>query len=137
MQGSGQPGLVDLLIESDEYYTVVEFKNIPIEFLDLNGNSHTDKAEQLVAMTLPQILKLAIKSKFRAGTIKKWLEKDIYQQLRSYVTGATVRSGGADKIFRAYAVVIIGSRHILIREMNRSGEWTGEGQLINEMRGRR
>jgi len=136
MQGSGQPGLVNLLIESDEYYTVVEFKNIPIEFLDLNGNSRTEKVEQLV-MTLPQILKLAIKSKFRAGTIKKWLEKDIYQQLRSYVTGATVRSDGADKIFRAYAVVIIGSRHIHIREMNCSGDWAGEGQLIDEMGCRR
>jgi len=137
MQGSGQPGLVDLLIESDEYYTVVEFKNIPIEFLDLNGNSRTEKAEQLVAMTLPQILKLAIKSKFRAGTIKKWLERDIYQQLRSYVTGAAMRSGGADKICRAYAVVIIGLCHIPIREMNCAGDWAGEGQLIDEMGCRR
>jgi len=101
---------------------LVEFKNIPIRFLGLNGNSRTDKAEQLVAMTLPQILKLPINSEFHAGTIKKWLERDIYQQLRSYVTGAAVRSCGVDKIFRAYAVVIIGSRHILICEMNRSGE---------------
>jgi hypothetical protein len=53
MQGSGQPGLVDLLIESDECYTVVEFKNIQIDFLILESNSRTDKAEQLVAMTLP------------------------------------------------------------------------------------
>ena len=50
--------VVDLLIEeSDECYTVVELKNIPIDFLILRGNSRTDAAEQLVAMTLPQILK--------------------------------------------------------------------------------
>ena len=63
MQVSGGDGLVDLLITSNSpngCYTVLEFKNKQIDYLALEGSSRTDKAEQLVAMSLPQILNLQI-----------------------------------------------------------------------------
>jgi len=134
MQGNGQRGLVDFLVESDppnRRYTMIEFKNIQIDYLDLRGDSRADKAEQLVAMSWPQILKLRIiRSNYHPNTIEEWLEGQIHEQLRSYVTSPTVRAESIGKNFRAYAVVIIGSRHILIREMDNNGEWKGDSRLV-------
>ena len=133
MQVTGGNGLVDLLITSNSpnrCYTVLKFKNKQIDFLALGSGSRTNKAEQLVAMSLPQILKLRITGLHNLGTIEEWIEGDIHQQLRSYVTGATVQAGRAGMTFRAYAVVIIGSRHIIIREMDSEGEWIGGSRLI-------
>ena len=96
----------DLLIESKHGYTVVEFKNFQIDYLVLKG---TNKAKQLMAMSLTQILELRINSKHHPRGMEEWLEGEVRQQLRSYVTGATVRANGANKTFRAYAVVIIGA----------------------------
>jgi len=119
-----------LLIESNpprNCFTVLEIKNIQIDYLVLKG-TRTDKAKQLVAMSLAQILKLGLKSENHPPSMEKWLEGDVIcKQLRSYVTSATVR---AKEKVRAYMVVIIGSRHILIREMDGEGEWTGDWKLV-------
>jgi len=128
MQGSGRPGLVDLLIKSDppnHCYTVIEFKNIQIDYFVLEGDSNTDKAE-LVTMYLTQILKLLINSKFHPDTMEEWLEGDVHQQFAQML-----QAHGAGRRRRQE---IIGSRHILIREMDREanglvvgnslGNWT-------------
>jgi hypothetical protein len=44
----------------------------------------------------------------------------------------TVQEEIVDKDFRAFAVAIVGSRQILVREMDRDGEWVGEFQLAGE-----
>ena len=90
-------------------------------------------------MTLTEILELKFKGdKFRSGTIQNWVHGitgesedsgSVREQLRSYIMGRTVQEEIADKNFRAFAVVIIGSRQILMREMGRDGEWVGEFQL--------
>ena len=43
-----------------------------------------------------------------------------------------MRADSVGERFRAYAAVIIGSRHILIREMDHKGEWTGGWRLIQK-----
>jgi len=43
--------------------------------------------------------------------------------------GATIQKEVADKNFRAFLVVIVGSRHILVREMDRYGNWISNFQL--------
>jgi len=136
MQDTGTLGFVDLLIESNpprNCFTVLEIKNMQIDYVDLRG-SPTYKAAQLVAMSLTEILKLGLTSKFHPPTVEEWLEGededgDIGDQLREYVKGPTVK---AKKKVRAYMVVIIGSRHILIREMDRKGEWTGDWRLVGK-----
>ena len=40
----------------------------------------------------------------------------------------------ADKNFRAFVVVIVGSRQILVREMDRRGDWVNEFQLAGNDR---
>jgi len=119
-------------------YTVIEFKNIQIKFLDLQGYKLEDKAKHLVDMSLPQILKLRITGKYFPGPIENRLvedirnEGDIHKQLREYVTSKTVKEDSEGRTFRAFAVVIIGSRHILIREMDKMGKWKSPSRLVTD-----
>jgi hypothetical protein len=133
-------GFIDLLITDDKnHYTVIEFKNIQIPYLELRGEKNIDKAAQLEAMRLNEILELKFKGdKYRSGTIRNWIDGenesdpksgDVRKQLRSYIKEATVQEEITGKIFRALVVVIIGSRQILVREMDRDGNWVSEFQL--------
>ena len=89
-------------------------------------------------MELNEILGLKFKGdKFRTGTIRNWINGrdsgpksgNVRKQLHSYITGPTVQEEIADKDFRAFAVVVVGSRQILVREMDRRGDWVDEFQL--------
>lgn len=103
------------------------------------GLSTEDKAGQLENMTLKEILQLRFKNdRFRSGSINDWVDGDDYKdedygtvrkQLQSYIMGSTVQEEIANKNFRAFVVVIIGSRQILMREMGKDGKWVGEFQL--------
>lgn len=138
---SDREGFVDLLIEDKKnLYTVLEFKNIQIDYLGLQGKSTNDKAKQLEDMKLNEILKLKFKGdNFRSGTIRNWFDGnnpksrnsgEVREQLQSYIKGATVQKEIADKKnFRAFAVAIVRSRQILMREMGRDGEWVRQFQL--------
>jgi hypothetical protein len=130
---------VDLLItDGDKLYTVIEFKNIPIAFLGLGGEGNTKRAEQLQAMKLNKVLGLKFNGdKYRTGTIRNWIDGrskspnsgNVRNQLQSYIRGTTVQNEVADKNFRAFAVIIVGSRHIIVREMDRHGNWVNKFQL--------
>jgi hypothetical protein len=100
--------------------------------LELRGEENIDKAEQLEAMGLNEILELKFKGdKYRSGTIRNWIDEEwsdpksgsVRKQPRSYIMGSTVQKEIAGKNFRALVVVIIGSRQILVREMDRYGNW--------------
>ena len=137
---TNKKGFVDLLItDNKNHYTVIEFKNIQIPYLELGGEEDIDKAEQVEAMRLNEILKLKFKGdKFRSGTIRNWIDgrrgKDpksgeVRRQLQSYITGPTVQEEIAGKDFRGFVVVIVGSRQILVREMDRDANWVSEFRL--------
>jgi len=66
------------------------------------------------------------------GPIENRLEGDIRVQLSKCVTSDTVKEDSKGKTFCAYAVVIIGSRHILIREMDDKGKWKGVSRLVTD-----
>ena len=119
-------------------FTVIEFKNIQIPYLGLNGEKNIDKAEELEAMGLNKILRLKFeRDLYRSGTIQNWIDGRGYsknsgsvrKQLQSYILGPTVQKDIAEKNFRAFVVVIVGSRQILVREMDRHGNWVSQFQL--------
>jgi len=120
-------GFVDLLIESNPpriYFTVLEVKNMQIDYLVLRG-SRTGKGEAAFCHVFDANPQAWVESEYHPPTMEKWLEGDVIRkQLRSYVT---VR---AKEKVRAYMVVIIGSRHILIREVDGEGEWTGNWKFV-------
>jgi hypothetical protein len=89
-------------------------------------------------MKLNEVLGLKFKGdNFRTGTIRNWIDGkgssaksgEVRKQLQSYVTGPTVQREIADKNFRAFAAVIVGSRQILVREMDKHGNWVNKFQL--------
>jgi len=106
--------------------------------LGLSGEENIDKAEQLEAMKLKEILGLKFEGDiFRTGTIRNWIDGhgwgaksgEVRKQLQSYVTGPTMQKEIVGKDFRAFAAVIVGSRQILVREMDSHGDWVSEFQL--------
>ena len=112
-------------------YTVVEFKAIQIDFLNLTGTSLEVKAKTLTVMPLQDILQLRFRnSKFHSGTVQIWLE----EQLQSYITGGTVQRGAEVK--QLIACICGGycrAPPYLVREMNQKGIWIGDWQLIEDM----
>ena len=44
-----------------------------------------------------------------------------------------MRADSVGERFRAYAAVIIGSRHILIHEMDEMGKWKGVSRLVTDL----
>ena len=132
-ENTGKDGFIDLLIESNNYCTVLEMKALQLKDVVLKGKLE-DKAKQLVDMSLTQILELGLMRGSDRTTVEKWLERDkIREQLFSYVTSPIVE---AKEKVRAYMVVIIGSRHILIREMDGEGGWAGDWKLVGGSRTR-
>jgi hypothetical protein len=109
--------------------------------LDLKGRSNIDKAKRLEVMELDKVLELTFKGdKYRSGTIRNWIDGEtcddpdsgsVREQLRSYITGSTVQNEIVDKKFRALVAVIVGSRQILVREMDRHGNWVSKFQLAD------
>jgi hypothetical protein len=53
----------------------------------------------------------------------------VREQLQFYIRDSTVQEEIADKNFHVFVVVIVGSRHTLVREMDRHGNWVDEFQL--------
>jgi hypothetical protein len=120
-------------------WTSIYEMDIQIFYLGVTGENDIDKAEQLKAMGLHKILEQNFKNdKFRSGTIHNWIDGEksddkisgsVREQLRSYILGSTVQKEIARKDFRAFVVVIVGSRQILVREMDSNGKWVSEFQL--------
>jgi hypothetical protein len=89
-------------------------------------------------MKLDEILGLKFKGdKSRTRTIRNWIDGggsdaksgEVRKQLHSSITRPTVQEEIADKNFRAFTAVIVGSRQILVREMDKHGNWVNEFQL--------
>ena len=106
--------------------------------MGLNGDDNIDKAKQLEAIGLNKVLGLKFKDdQFRSGTIQNWIDGrgksrnsgSVRKQLQSYIMGPIVQKEIADKNFRAFVVVIVGSCQILVHEMERHGNWVEEFKL--------
>jgi len=65
-------GCVDLLITNEkELYTVIEFKNIPLNTLDIEGRIINDKAKLLEGMILKEILQLRFDGNKRGRVLSR------------------------------------------------------------------
>jgi hypothetical protein len=88
-------------------------------------------------MGLNQILKLKFeRDQYRSGTIRNWIDGRgrnnsgaVRKQLQGYIASPTVQKEIIGKNFRAFSVTIVGSRQILVREMDRHGDWVEDFQL--------
>ena len=65
-------------------------------------------------------------------TIKQWIKEEAAPQLKKYVTSkevkAKLKEGGS--VLKAHLVVVVGSRHILLWDMDHDGELAEMPRLV-------
>jgi hypothetical protein len=98
-------------------------------------SSRESKASILSTYTLEKVLDLKFgkNDKFYTGqTIKQWIEDEAAPQLKDYVTSEEVKEklkeGGF--LLKAHLVVVVGSRHVLLWDMDHDGELAETPSLV-------
>ena len=117
---------------------VTEWKFYRIQYLNVQVcNTALDnelaKAYALRDYKLPEILKLTFnnKERYKRGTIGSWVRKNAGPQLSGYVKSSDVqelKNQGLE--LQAHLVIIVGSRHILLWDMDEEGELAVEPRLV-------
>ncbi|KAN0086818.1 putative AAA-ATPase domain containing protein [Elaphomyces granulatus] len=149
LPSSGKSGRVDLILPLRRHLVVTEWKVIRIDYLDIKVPSRKAKARHgrdlsrqakasiLNTYMCDDVLGLKfskIDTTGRGGkTIRQWIENDVSPKLRDYITSAEVRRKLKEGLLlRAHLVVIVGSRHILMWDVDDDGELTNEPYLVHE-----
>src|SRR5206468_443822 len=128
-----------LLFQVPGRLVVTEWKFYRINFLNVQvaGNNYANdltKAATLCNYKLPEILQLRFSTndQFHRGTIESWVMENDGPQLRNYIKSATVqqlvKKGSLE--LRAQLVIIVGSRHILLWDMDKEGNLAAEPRLV-------
>jgi len=117
-------------ILSSRFYRI-DFLNLP---QTLDKISDPEKADILCGYELSQILQLRwnFREQFRSGTIKSYIEMIERSQLKNYVLSTDVqqRLEKENLGLGAYLVIIVGSRHILLWEMEKDGNLAQGPHLV-------
>lgn len=118
-------GRVDLLVELPRYFILLEWK---VDFLDVGKSCGRElKAKTLSELYFDEVLGLKFNGRElnRNGAIEEWIRKKVTPQLQSYVVSVEAKKQRGDRKFHAHLLLVVGSRHILIRDMDEKGNWTG------------
>ncbi|KIX09173.1 uncharacterized protein Z518_00252 [Rhinocladiella mackenziei CBS 650.93] len=77
------------------------------------------------------MLRFTNSDQFHSGTVGSWVREKDAQQLKNYILGQEVQQKiGNDCELQAHLVIIVGSRHILLWDMNQAGTLAEEPRLI-------
>ena len=136
-------GRVDLLIPLSKHLILTEWKAARIKYLDVHVPGRKKptlkaKAEVLSKYKLRDVLKLKYSDtdKFHPGeTIENVIKDEAAPQLKQYVTSkevvAKAEKGGL--FLKAHVVFVVGSRHVLIWDMDCNGKLAEKPYLAQEM----
>lgn len=130
MQEIGAREHFDVRIKTNKFLVIVELKVIKVDNLDLGAATWSEKAAKLASMDLDEILELNISKSdgFHPGkSIEEHVNEVVAPHLKGYVLGDTVKTESTSKKVRAFSVVIIGNRQVLVREMDGEGKWKTDG----------
>jgi len=137
-------GRVDLVLQTSRQLIVTEWKFYRINFLDVPGKygDSEEKADTLCNYELQQILDLRFaywdivhrdkRDQKRIYTIQEWVKEKEAPQLRDYIKSNDVQQliQKHSLKLRAYFVIIVGSRHILLWGMDTNGTLAEEPRLV-------
>ena len=139
-RASGGAGRADLILPLRYHLIVSEWKVAQIDFLDIpvpyvQKPNRSEKASTLSEYTLPQVLQLKYVNwdKYHKGwTMQMLIEKEAAPQLKDYIKSNEVveKLKGKNLSLRAFVVLVVGSRHILVQEMGSNGELIGMVELL-------
>ena len=94
------------------------------------------KASILSTYSLHQILDLKFKNdRYRDGKLKQLIIDEVAPQLKSYITSEEVKKKLSTEglLLKAHVVVVIGSRHILVWDMDSEGKLAEVPDLVGQM----
>jgi hypothetical protein len=147
------PGRADIVLPIGNHLIVMEWKVIPIDFLDIPiprqrskkftgatepsrelimRNKRKKKASVLSTYSLNKILGINFgkNDKFRVGELKKWIIDEAAPQLKSQIMSEEVQKQLKGLSLKASIVILIGSRQIVIWDMDADGNLVGEPDLV-------
>jgi hypothetical protein len=139
LQADNTNGRIDLLIPGSKLLIVTEWKFFRITFLNIQGRNNKQpnvltKAAMLYDFKLPEILQIKFHDcdQHHQGSIKQYVVGGIANQLRNYIKSNEVRQLVENQglQMRAHLVIIIGSRHILLWDMDKDGTLADEPHLV-------
>lgn len=133
IQPNKKLGRVDLLVELPRHFILMEWKVVNIDFLDVGKSRDRElKAKALSELYVDEVLGLEFnkREQHRKGTIEEWIRKKVTPQLQSYVTSVEVKEQRGDRKFHAHLILVVGSRHILVWDMDEKGNSMGEPVLV-------
>ncbi|KAG0636846.1 hypothetical protein HOY80DRAFT_1024181 [Tuber brumale] len=128
----GHLGFIDLVISLPNHFIVTEWKAINIDFVDLGVSLvRHQKADLIAELDINGVLDLKFnrKEKFKKGTIRRWISTEVTAQLRKYVLSKEIQDEARGRQFHAHLVLVVGSRQILIWDMDQTGNWVGKANL--------
>jgi hypothetical protein len=147
------PGRADIVLRVGNHLIVMEWKVIPIDFLDIpiprqrskkvrgaTEPSHEPimrskqekKASVLSTYSLDEVLNVDFgeNDKFRVGELEEWIVDKVAPQLKSRIMSEEVQKQLEGLSLKASMVIIIGSRQILVWDMDADGDLVGEPDLV-------
>lgn len=129
---TGAPGRVDLLITHPHHVTVLEWKSIKIDFIEIKAladcHSRLDKSLALSKISnTSELLDLRFgkNDKWRKGkTIKDWVYGSPQSQVDGYFKSPEITQflDDSGRQFRAHLVIVVGNRKILLWDVGRDGQ---------------
>lgn len=132
-------GRIDLLFQIPGRLIVTEWKCYRISFLDIqvDGNRNANVVAKLKTLRdykLPEILKLRFCTwdRHHQGTIESWVMGNDGPQLKDYIKSTNVQQLMEERSLelQAHLVIIVGSRHILLWDMDKEGNLAAEPHLV-------
>jgi hypothetical protein len=148
------PGRADIVLRVGNHLVVMEWKVVPIDFLDIPiprqrskkvkgatepshepimRNKREKKASVLSTYSLNKVLDINFgkNDKFRVGKLKEWIIDSVAPQLKSQIMSEEVQKELEDGLsLKAQIVIVIGSRQILVWDMDADGKLVGEPDLV-------
>lgn len=134
------PGRVDLVVLHPRRVTVIEWKSVKIDFLEIEssgdpgqGHPRLNKTRALSRISdVGELLevKFSRNDKWRKGkTIKEWVhsghDNSPQSQIKRYLESPEITQFldmDSSRKFHAYLVVIIGNRKVLLWDVDRGGQ---------------
>jgi hypothetical protein len=140
-----RPGRADIVLRVGNHLLVMKWKVLPIDSLGIliprkrlkkgaRATERQNKAYLLSTFSRNKVLDINFNKndKFHVGKLKEWIIDNTAPQLKSYVISEEVKKqledGGLS--LKANLVIIVGSRQILVWDMDRDGNLSDEPDLV-------
>ena len=97
------------------------------------------KASILSTYTREKVLNLKFSKndKYRVGKLKKWIIDKVAPQLKDYIKSKEVKKKLKDEglLLKAHVVIVVGSRHVLVWDMDSDGKLAHAPDLVGRVPG--